>query len=65
MSFVLHKLVPATALLMVSSVIGVAYALPSDANEPIRLLADKATYSERTGVTSYSGNITISVRQIR
>lgn len=60
MSFVLHKLVPATALLMVSSVVGVAYALPSDANEPIRLLADKATYSERTGVTSYSGNVTIT-----
>ena len=28
----------------------VANALPSDANEPIRLLADKATYSsERSG----------------
>ena len=26
--------------------------LPSDANEPIRLLADKATYSERSGVTT-------------
>lgn len=38
----------------------VANALPSDANEPIRLLADKATYSERTGVTSYAGNVTIT-----
>ncbi len=36
------------------------HALPSDANEPIRLLADKATYSERTGVTSYSGNVSIT-----
>lgn len=36
-----------------------AHALPSDANQPIRLLADKATYSERTGVTTYSGNVTI------
>lgn len=37
----------------------VAVALPSDATQPIRLLADKATYSERTGVTTYSGNVTI------
>lgn len=37
-----------------------ANALPSDAQQPIRLLADKATYSERTGVTSYSGNVTIT-----
>ncbi len=37
-----------------------AHALPSDAQEPIRLLADKATYSERTGVTSYSGDVTIT-----
>ncbi|MGD4065522.1 LptA/OstA family protein, partial [Xanthomonas citri pv. citri] len=26
----------------------------------IRLLADKATYSERSGVTSYTGNVTIT-----
>lgn len=37
-----------------------ANALPSDAQQPIRLLADKASYSERTGVTSYSGNVTIT-----
>lgn len=37
----------------------IASALPSDANQPIRLLADRATYSERTGVTTYSGNVTI------
>ncbi len=35
-------------------------ALPSDANQEIKLLADKATYSERTGVTSYSGNVIIT-----
>lgn len=35
-------------------------ALPSDANQPIKLLADKATYSERTGVTSYSGTVVIT-----
>lgn len=36
-----------------------ANALPSDANQPIRLLADRATYVESTGVTTYSGNVTI------
>lgn len=42
-----------------------ANALPSDANEPIKLLADKATYSERTGVTSYSGNVIITQGTLR
>lgn len=37
-----------------------SYALPSDADQPIKLLADKATYSERTGVTSYSGTVVIT-----
>lgn len=37
-----------------------AYALPSDATMPIRLSADRATYSERTGVTTYSGNVIIT-----
>ena len=37
-----------------------SHALPSDANPPIKLLADKATYSERTGVTSYSGTVVIT-----
>lgn len=37
-----------------------SHALPSDANQSIKLLADKATYSERTGITSYSGNVIIT-----
>ena len=37
-----------------------SHALPSDANQPIKLLADKATYSERTGITSYSGTVIIT-----
>ncbi len=37
-----------------------SHALPSDANQPIKLLADKATYSERTGITSYSGAVVIT-----
>lgn len=37
-----------------------AHALPSDASQPIKLLADKATYSATKGVTSYSGNVSIT-----
>lgn len=40
--------------------IGTAFALPEDANQPIRLTADRATYSERTGITTYSGNVVIT-----
>ncbi|RZG73911.1 lipopolysaccharide transport periplasmic protein LptA [Acinetobacter sp. WCHAc060033] len=36
-----------------------SFALPSDRNQPISLVADKATYNERTGVTTYSGNVII------
>lgn len=38
----------------------IAYALPSDQSQPIRLSADKALYSESRGLTSYSGNVVIS-----
>lgn len=51
--------VAATAIASMASM-HQAIALPSDAQQPIRLLADRATYSERTGVTSYSGNVTIT-----
>lgn len=37
-----------------------AMALPSDAKKPIKLSADRATYKESTGVTTYSGNVIIS-----
>ncbi|WP_180033468.1 lipopolysaccharide transport periplasmic protein LptA [Acinetobacter sp. YH12233] len=36
-----------------------AFALQSDRNQPITLLADRATFNERTGVTTYSGNVII------
>ena len=49
-----------TAMLALPLVPFYANALPSDANQPIRLLADRATYSERTGVTSYSGDVIIT-----
>lgn len=34
-------------------------ALPSDRNQAISLSADRATFNERTGVTTYSGNVLI------
>ncbi|WP_173911016.1 lipopolysaccharide transport periplasmic protein LptA [Acinetobacter sp. Marseille-Q1618] len=36
-----------------------SFALPSDRNQPISLLADRATYNDKTGVTTYSGNVVI------
>lgn len=36
-----------------------SFALPTDRNQPISLLADRATYNEKTGVTTYSGNVVI------
>ncbi|MDO4250844.1 MAG: lipopolysaccharide transport periplasmic protein LptA [Moraxella sp.] len=48
------------ACLVVSSLPLITHALPSDASQPVRLVADKATYSERTGVTTYSGNVIIT-----
>src|SRR5690606_3701014 len=49
--------------MMLATVVGLgsiaAFALPSDRNQPITLLADRATFNERTGVTTYSGNVII------
>ena len=36
-----------------------ALALPSDRNQQISLVADRATYNDNTGVTTYSGNVLI------
>lgn len=36
-----------------------AFALPSDRNQPISLVADHATYNDKTGVTTYTGNVMI------
>lgn len=36
------------------------YALPSDTKQPVKLTADKATFNEKTGVTEYTGRVTIS-----
>lgn len=36
-----------------------AHALPSDRSKPISLVADKATYNDKTGFTTYTGNVVI------
>ena len=36
-----------------------AFALPSDRSQPISLVADRATFNEKTGITTYSGNVII------
>lgn len=36
-----------------------AFALPSDRQQPISLVADRATFNESMGVTTYSGNVII------
>lgn len=50
----------AVPMLMLVALPLYSHALPSDANQEIKLLADRATYSESTGVTSYTGNVIIT-----
>ncbi|SPL71410.1 lipopolysaccharide transport periplasmic protein LptA [Acinetobacter stercoris] len=35
------------------------FALESDRRQPISLVADRATYNDKTGITTYSGNVVI------
>ncbi len=42
-----------------------AHALPTDQDQPVQLEADKATYNEKTGVTTYSGNVIITQGTIK
>ncbi len=48
------------SILLLASLSFSAMALPSDANQSIRLLADKATFKQSTGITRYSGNVSIT-----
>lgn len=52
-------LIKAICTISMLSLSATAFALPSDRNQPISLVADKATYSEATGVTTYTGNVII------
>ncbi len=60
------KLTAPKALIKQAALVGLAvlssagaWAIPSDRSQPITLLADRATFSERTGVTTYTGNVVI------
>ncbi|MEB3754374.1 lipopolysaccharide transport periplasmic protein LptA [Acinetobacter sp. MD2(2019)] len=35
------------------------FALPTDRNQPVSLVADRATYNDKTGYTTYSGNVVV------
>lgn len=51
----------ATALILVLAVIGPPLlALPADRSQPIHLQADRASYNQRTGVSTYSGHVEVS-----
>ncbi|XID76040.1 lipopolysaccharide transport periplasmic protein LptA [Alkanindiges sp. WGS2144] len=41
------------------------FALPSDRNQAITLEADRATYNEKTGITTYSGNVIIEQGSVK
>ncbi|ONG40019.1 lipopolysaccharide transport periplasmic protein LptA [Alkanindiges hydrocarboniclasticus] len=40
-------------------------ALPSDSSQTITLEADRATYNEKTGITTYTGNVVIQQGTIK
>lgn len=42
-----------------------ALALPSDSSQAINLEADRATYNEKTGITTYTGNVVIQQGTIK
>jgi len=63
-----HKLSCRTVpLILCGSVLllNTAHALPSDQNQPVSLEADRATYNERTGITTYTGNVLITQGTIK
>lgn len=42
-----------------------SFALPSDRNQQLSLVADRATYNDRTGITTYTGNVVIEQGTMR
>lgn len=54
-TFLKHVGISASLLLISAA----ALALPSDRSQPISLVADRATFNEKSGTTTYSGNVII------
>jgi len=50
---------------LASIITNVAFALPSHRQQPIQLVADKATYNEKTGVNTYTGNVIVDQGTMR
>ena len=53
----LFKQAALVGLVVLSS--ATALAIPADRNQAISLVADRATYNEKTGITTYTGNVII------
>ncbi|CAM4271181.1 lipopolysaccharide transport periplasmic protein LptA [Acinetobacter dispersus] len=51
------KQVTCVAVVALSST--ASFALPSDRNQQLSLVADRATYNDKSGVTTYTGNVVI------
>jgi lipopolysaccharide export system protein LptA len=51
------KQITCAAVVALSS--AASFALPSDRNQQLSLVADRATYNDKTGVTTYTGNVVI------
>lgn len=49
----------ATCLAAIALSSASSFALPSDRNQQLSLVADRATYNDRTGITTYTGNVVI------
>lgn len=67
LKFQAHKafLKKAAVLSIVIMAASSAFAIPSDRNQPISLVADRATFNEKTGITTYSGNVIIEQGTMR
>ena len=57
LKFLAKKSLLVASLAIVSS--SAVYAIPSDRQQPLSLVADRATFNEKSGVTTYSGNVII------
>lgn len=48
-----------TCMAVIALSSAISFALPSDRNQQLTLVADRATYNDKTGVTTYTGNVVI------
>ena len=53
------SLVAILTVVGLSTITSTAFALSTDRNQPVSLEADRATFNEKTGVTTYTGNVVI------